>query len=154
MEKRDERNVPFYQTNPPFLQMFFYVSSVSSDTYVVCRVGLQVGSFWKTNPPGGGIAADDSGVSSDSALVGFGCRDNYFAASRRTRFGKRTHREGYFGGVCPLPMAFWPVLVPRTTATGPFVLQFEGDTATERRGYKAREVRYLNPNDSVAASHW
>src|SRR6267154_2390135 len=29
-------------------------------------------------------------------LVGFGCRDNYFAACRRTPLGKRTHRRGVF----------------------------------------------------------
>src|ERR1017187_5065201 len=40
-------------------------------------------------------------------LVGFGCRDNYFAASRRTRFGKRTHFEGVFEGVLAVGMVFY-----------------------------------------------
>ena|ERR1039458_1919602 len=43
-------------------------------------------TFLRNEPTGRGI------------LVGFGCRDNYFAASRRTRFGKRTHRRGVFWG--------------------------------------------------------
>ena len=47
---------------------------------------LENGGFVLENEPTG------SGI-----LVGFGCRDNYFAASRRTRFGKRTHREGVLG---------------------------------------------------------
>src|ERR1017187_6610022 len=70
-----ERNMPFYETNPPFLRTIFCVSSAPSDTYVVCRVGLQVGSFWKTNPPGGVLPQTT-------------------AASRPTRFGKRTHKRG------------------------------------------------------------
>ena len=48
-----ERNVPFYETNPPFWRAKFCVSTYFPSTYVVCRAGLQVGSFWKTNPPEG-----------------------------------------------------------------------------------------------------
>src|ERR1017187_10236051 len=52
-QRGSERNVPFYQTNPPFLPAFFCVSIMLSVTYVVCRAGLQVGSFSKTKPPVG-----------------------------------------------------------------------------------------------------
>jgi len=44
----------FCETNPPFWRTFFCVSLVYQGTYVVCRPGLQVGSFWKTNPKLGG----------------------------------------------------------------------------------------------------
>jgi hypothetical protein len=77
--------VPFYQTNPPIL-------SWKTDVIQQCSNGLhnkivlENGGFVLENEPTG------SGI-----LVGFGCRDNYFAASRRTRFGKRTHREGVLG---------------------------------------------------------
>src|SRR5437016_3930501 len=37
----------------------------------------------------------------EAFLEGFGCRNNYFAASRQTRFGKRTHRSGFFRVVLP-----------------------------------------------------
>ena len=47
------RNMSFCETNPPFFLTIFCVSRVFSVTYVVCRSGLQVGSFWKTNPPEG-----------------------------------------------------------------------------------------------------
>src|ERR1035441_9037395 len=45
--------IRFCETNPPFWRQEFYVSFVLQDTYVVCRGFLQVGSFWKTNPPEG-----------------------------------------------------------------------------------------------------
>ena len=43
----------FCETNPPFLRHKFLISYLLQDAYVVCRGFLQVGSFWKTNPPGG-----------------------------------------------------------------------------------------------------
>src|ERR1035437_1461542 len=52
-EPRDERNVPFYQTNPPFLRDFF---DASAYICMCCnrKSGVfSVGSFWKTNPPEG-----------------------------------------------------------------------------------------------------
>src|ERR1035437_5506382 len=44
--------IRFCETNPPIWRAIYCVSSVLEDTYVVCRPRLQVGSFWKTNPPG------------------------------------------------------------------------------------------------------
>src|ERR1039458_5050040 len=44
--------IRYCETNPPFWKAIFYVSFVFRNTYIVCRPGLQVGSFWKTNPPG------------------------------------------------------------------------------------------------------
>ena len=43
----------FCETNPPFWLAVYYVSSSFKNTYIVCRAVLQVGSFWKTNPPEG-----------------------------------------------------------------------------------------------------
>ena len=51
--RRIRQNMCFYETNPPFLWTISCVSPVFPDTYVVCRARLQVGSFWKTNPPEG-----------------------------------------------------------------------------------------------------
>ena len=45
----------FCETNPPFFEVIFCVSYVLEDTYVVCRARVEVGSLWKTNPPGGGF---------------------------------------------------------------------------------------------------
>jgi len=45
------QNMCFSETNPPFLRTISCVSPAFSVTYVVCRARLQVGSFWKTNPP-------------------------------------------------------------------------------------------------------
>ncbi len=45
--------IRFCETNPPIWKAFLCVSSLCKNTYAVCRRGLQVGSFWKTNPPGG-----------------------------------------------------------------------------------------------------
>ena len=45
--------IRFCETNPPFLRYKFLISYLLLDAYVVCRGFLQVGSFWKTNPPGG-----------------------------------------------------------------------------------------------------
>jgi hypothetical protein len=46
-------HIRFCETNPPFLRQKLCTSSILQDTYVVCRGFLQVGSFWKTNPPEG-----------------------------------------------------------------------------------------------------
>src|ERR1035438_3582101 len=46
-------NMPFCETNPPFCDSVFVVSLLFTETYAVCRGDLQVGSFWKTNPPEG-----------------------------------------------------------------------------------------------------
>jgi hypothetical protein len=53
-DKESLENMCFCETNPPFWRTFFCVSLVYQGTYVVCRPGLQVGSFWKTNPKLGG----------------------------------------------------------------------------------------------------
>ena len=47
--------MPFYQTNPPILRDFFDARGCE---YISCdgKSGKKsVGSFWKTNPPGGGF---------------------------------------------------------------------------------------------------
>src|ERR1019366_6478864 len=49
----DERNVPFYQTNPPFFDGFFNATTTTYGTYSGNVRNKSVGSFWKTNPPGG-----------------------------------------------------------------------------------------------------
>ena len=46
-------NMCFCETNPPILAMKFFGTSVLQNAYDVCTGRLQVGSFWKTNPPGG-----------------------------------------------------------------------------------------------------
>jgi hypothetical protein len=43
----------FCETNPPFWRKNYCGTSISQDTYAVCSGFLQVGSFWKTNPPEG-----------------------------------------------------------------------------------------------------
>ena len=78
-----ERNVPFYQTNPPILSWKTAVIQQCSKG-LHNKIVLENGGFVLENePPGTGI------------LVGFGCREHYIAASRRTRFGKRTHRSAF-----------------------------------------------------------
>src|ERR1017187_5813234 len=71
-------NMPFYQTNPPFLEDILYASVLRSAVYSGKLRRNSVGSFWKTNPPegvfeGGSVAA---GVQR--------------AACRQTPLGKRT----------------------------------------------------------------
>ena len=69
-----------------------------------------MGSFWKTNPFGGVLPQTTAASRPTRLWWGFGCRDNYFAASRRTRFGKRTHLEGCFKGLLAFGMVFlYPV---------------------------------------------
>src|SRR5208282_5074346 len=54
---RRERNVPFYQTNPPFFGGFFDGSDCEC---MGCGGNVRrksVGSFWKTNPPARGFEA-------------------------------------------------------------------------------------------------
>jgi hypothetical protein len=47
--------------------------------------------LWKTRFPGGVVLENEpTGTPQEE---GFGCRDNYIAASRPTRLGKRTHRD-------------------------------------------------------------
>ncbi len=53
--KENFENMCFCETNPPFWRMKSYGISILSETYVVCRAFLQVGSFSKTNPPGRGF---------------------------------------------------------------------------------------------------
>ena len=45
--------IRFCETNPPFWRTNYCVTSILKGTYVACGGFLQVGSFWKTNPPGG-----------------------------------------------------------------------------------------------------
>ena len=49
-----ERNMPFYQTNPPFCGPILYTTYYSYESYGENGREFSVGSFWKTNPPGGG----------------------------------------------------------------------------------------------------
>src|ERR1017187_1282022 len=60
-DARGERTVPFYQTNPPIFDGFFDVINTLQG---VCAEKLwknSVGSFAKTNPPGGVLLrADDT----------------------------------------------------------------------------------------------
>jgi hypothetical protein len=48
-----ERNVPFYQTNPPIFEGFSVARFTAQIIYGEKRVKNSVGSFSKTNPPGG-----------------------------------------------------------------------------------------------------
>jgi hypothetical protein len=63
----DERNMPFYQTNPPFFGRFFDVSNSGIGDCDGNALTKSVGSFWKTNPPEGCFKALS------------GCGDGYFA---------------------------------------------------------------------------
>ena len=47
--------MPFYQTNPPFFDGFFAVSYSLHISYERNTREKSVGSFWKTNPPEGGL---------------------------------------------------------------------------------------------------
>jgi hypothetical protein len=50
---RGERNVPFYQTNPPFSEDFIDATAHAQVTCDGNERTISVGSFWKTNPPEG-----------------------------------------------------------------------------------------------------
>ena len=50
-----ERNVPFYQTNPPFFGGFFVANCYEDAACTGNRREKSVGSFSKTNPPGEGF---------------------------------------------------------------------------------------------------
>jgi hypothetical protein len=49
-----ERNVPFCETNPPFFVRICYTTCYTHESYGENGREISVGSFWKTNPPGGG----------------------------------------------------------------------------------------------------
>jgi len=51
VEKQGRAKHGFCETNPPILEAQYRGVNYSSETYVICRGDLQVGSFWKTNPP-------------------------------------------------------------------------------------------------------
>src|ERR1017187_5726588 len=47
------QNMCSCETNPPFSKEIYCVSFSFSECYAVCRLVFSVGSFSKTNPPGG-----------------------------------------------------------------------------------------------------
>src|ERR1039458_6839004 len=51
--ERSKRNMPFYQTNPPFSGRIFDVNYHEYDCCIGNERKISVGSFWKTNPPEG-----------------------------------------------------------------------------------------------------
>src|ERR1039458_3079501 len=77
--------IRYCETNPPFWKAIFYVSFVFRNTYIVCRPGLQVGSFWKTNPPGGFLGASSS---KSGFVLGRGRVDEHGRCGRGYRCGR------------------------------------------------------------------
>jgi hypothetical protein len=45
-----ERNMPFYETNPPFFDEILDVTDYAAESYNGKCLENSVGSFWKTNP--------------------------------------------------------------------------------------------------------
>ncbi len=76
-------NMSFCETNPPIFR--------SKTAFINLRYNELRGKNLSRN---GGFVLENE-PTGRGVLVGFGCRDNYFAASRRTRFGKRTHRSAF-----------------------------------------------------------
>jgi len=51
LKERTLKNMPFYQTNPPFFGGFFVATNYEDAACAGNRREKSVGSFWKTNPP-------------------------------------------------------------------------------------------------------
>ena len=112
-----ERNVPFYQTNPPFFRDFFDATATTRGACGGNTRRISVGSSWKTNPPGGGFR----GV--------FGRLETFITRERGTASGPLALQFGQSRAVRPTDESVFAKVAPSAR-----IRRVSSDSASTRQG--------------------